>query len=533
MKSNSFVLLRTLLMSTSQINILKHSKDKKKKGIIIGNFVGMSILYLFLMAYCIATCIGYSSLGMQDSIPVMCAIIISSIAFIFTIIKTNGYLFNFKEYDMLMSLPFKAKTVAAAKFLYMYIKTLAWFMSISLAMLIGYAMSAKPSIIVYPLWIILTLLLPIIPMLIAAFIGFIIARISAGFKKTNIIQTVLLFIFVLVCFFSRFIIEGIAKNSDMKVILESVSDVTANIGAYYLPAGWFSSAIVELDVAAILLLIGVTIVLFEIVFIPVGRSYRKINSLLKSHAASKAYKMTKQKKMSVANAIAFKEFKRFLGSSTYMVNAGFGIVIVVILGIVALFIGIDALIATVLQGAPITKEMLYPAIPLIIYFFIGMVPTTTCTPSLEGKNYWIVQSLPLEKKVLYQGKMLFNLYLTIPVTAFATICFCISAKAPILNSVLYVVEGVLLCAFSTIWGCVSGISHIRLDWENEVEVIKQGAAVAIYLFPNMLITMGLIVLVVFLGMKMDSNIVSLIIMAIVAAFTSLGYMSVLGLAKKK
>ena len=52
------------------------------------------------------------------------------------------------------------------------------------------------------------------------------------------------------------------------------------------------------------------------------------------------------------------------------------------------------------MGAPITKEMVYPAIPLIVYFFIGMVATTAMTPSLEGKNYWIVQSLPIKKDAL-------------------------------------------------------------------------------------------------------------------------------------
>ena len=61
--------------------------------------------------------------------------------------------------------------------------------------------------------------------------------------------------------------------------------------------------------------------------------------------------------------------------------------------------------------------------------------------------------------------------------------------------------GLVLCAFSTAWGCVCGIRHIRLDWDNEIEVIKQGADVAIYMLPNMFVVMGLTVLVVFLGTR--------------------------------
>ena len=67
----------------------------------------------------------------------------------------------------------------------------------------------------------------------------------------------------------------------------------------------------------------------------------------------------------------------------------------ILLGLAALIFDIDSIIAKVLHDAPVSKEMLYPAIPLIIYFMIGMVATTAITPSLEGKNYWIVQSLPI------------------------------------------------------------------------------------------------------------------------------------------
>ncbi len=38
---------------------------------------------------------------------------------------------------------------------------------------------------------------------------------------------------------------------------------------------------------------------------------------------------------------------------------------------------------------------------------------------------------------------------------------------------------------------------MQLDWENEVEVIKQGSAVSIYMLPNMVVGMGLCVPVVF------------------------------------
>ena len=531
MKTEIMLLLKTLLLSTSQRNIYKYCRDKKKRARIAAGTAGRILLYVMLMAYCILICIGYGMTGLIDAAPVMCSLVISVLSFMFTFFKTNGYLFNFKEYDMLMALPFETKTVAASKFLYMYIKSLPWYLSISLAMMVGYGIVAGPPVYVYPLWFVLSLFVPVIPMLIAAFLGFLIAKVSAGFKKRNIVQTVLAFAIILASFFLRFFLEDLFRNDKVQATLEKVSEATTDAAGIYLPAGWFSDAVTKHSLPGILLLIAVSALLFAGVFSVVGRSYRSLNSALKSHAAARNYKMTELKKRSVINAIAYKEFKRLTGSTTYMTNGAVGMILAVLLGIITLVVGFDRIVGMVLNGAPLDPAALQPAIPFIVYFFVGMMSTTVCSPSLEGKNYWILQSLPIEKKTIYNGKMLFNMLLAVPFMLVSTVCLCLSAKVPALNTVLFLILGFVLCAFSTAWGCVCGIKHMRLDWENEVEVIKQGAAVAIYILPNMFVVMGLVVLVVFLGMRMDHVLLTLILILAAAALAFLSYRRALTLSE--
>lgn len=529
---NSAVLLRTLLLSTSSLNILRYTKDDKKRKRIIGNIIGLLILYAMLMGYSIAMCVGYGKYGIIGAAPVMCALLISALAFFFTIFKTNGYLFNFREYDLLMSLPFEAGTVAACKFAYMYLKSLPWYLSISLAMLIGYGLFAHPAVYVYPLWLVLTLFLPLLPMLIAAFLGFLVARISTGFRRTNLLQTILTFLFAIFCFALRFILEDIFRNDKVQSTLEKTSALTDSIAGVYRPAGWFAAAVTRGSLPGILLLVGGSALLFAVVFSIVGRSYLNINSALKSHAASGSYRMTAQKKRSVVRAIAFKEFRRLTGSTTYMVNGCLGLVLAVLFGLIALIFGMDKIIAVVTQGAPVDSVMLRPAIPFIVYFFVGMMSTTACTPSLEGKNYWILQSLPIEKKTIYQGKMLFNMLLAVPCMVFSTLCLCISARVPVPDTLLYLLLGLALCAFSTAWGCVCGVRHMRLDWENEIEVIKQGTAVALYMLPNLFVVMALVVGVVILGLHMDHRLLAILLTLLAAALAALSYRRVLRLARE-
>ncbi len=531
--NKNILLLKTLLLSTSRINTLRYCKDGKKKGKIIGGIVGVCMLYLLVMGFAILTCIGYGMTGMIQAAPVMCALIMSLLAFVFTLFKTNGYLFNFKEYDMLMSLPFAPKSIAACKFLYMYIKGMAWHLSISVAMLIGYGIFAKPAFYVYILWLVLTLFVPIIPTLLASFLGFIIARIFAGFKRRNILQTVFTFIFVIAVFAFRFLMEDMLKDGKVKETLEQSYDMTVGIAKVYLPAGWFSDGVTGSNILSVLFLVVISVVLFVVLFMLVGRSYRTINSKLKSHAAARKYKMTSQKKKGILNTIAFKEFKRLVGSTTYMTNGAMGVILSTLLGIVTLIIGFDKIIGLVTKGAQFDHAVVQPAIPFIIFFFIGMVSTTCCSPSLEGKNYWIIKSLPLDMKKVYQGKMLFNMYMNVPAMIVTTLCMCISAKVPVLETILYLILGFVLCAFSTTWGCVCGIKHMKLEWENEIEVIKQGAAVTIYLLPNMFVTMILTGASVFLGIIMGHILPTVIITIVYAGLAVVSYIGAMALAKKK
>ena len=533
MKNKNAVLFKTLLKSTSIFNILKTSQDKKKKGTMIGALIGVSLLYLLLVGYCILTAIGYGQYGLSDKLAVMTAIMVSVIAFFFTLIKTNSYLFSFKEYDMLMALPFTEKTIVGSKFLYMYVKSLPWYLVISMAMLIGYGITAAPAWYVYPLWLLLSIPVSMIPMLFASLFGFLFVRISTGFKYWKTVQTVLLFIFIALCFFSRFFVEKLFRTEEISDIVGNIAESTSAVGKYYFLVAWFEQGVIGHSISSILLLIGVTVLLYEAVFFIYARSYKKVNSTMKTSVAKKNFKLKEQKKKSAVRTMAFKEMKKFFGTTNWLVNAGFGYMIAVILGVAALFVGLDKIIGAITQGAPITNDMILPAVPFVVYFMTGMMALTTSSPSLEGKNYWIVKSLPMTAKDIYGGKILANLYISIPSQLIATLCMCIGGRAGVLETVGYLILGVVLCLFSAVFGCACGLHFMRLDWENDVEVIKQGTAVLIYMFPNMILSIVLLLGSVILSRIVGKPATITAAVLIYAVLTVIFYLRVKALAKKR
>ena len=127
--------------------------------------------------------------------------------------------------------------------------------------------------------------------------------------------------------------------------------------------------------------------------------------------------------------------------------------------------------------------------------------------------------------------MLFNMYLTVPFMEFGIIALCIGTRTPIIDTILYLIFGFVLCAFSTAWGCVCGVKHMKLDWENEIEVIKQGTGVMIYLLPNMFVSMILIVVVVFLGMVIEHSLLTALLILIYGLLAFLSYKKVMKISK--
>lgn len=514
MKNKLGLLLKVLLDSTSSSHYLKLVKDPEEKKRAKNAIAGPIVLSFLLVFYSFLIALGLSSQGFADQIPAMAASITSVIVLFFSFLKTNAYMFAFKDYDIIMAMPFEVRTIVAAKFLLMFLKTLPLTFEITVPMLIGYAVFVKPVVWVYIVWVVLTPFLALIPMVIASAFGALIARVGSGFKHKKIVQTVLTFLFVIPCIFSRYFIDAFFKDNEMSGAMGKVGNFFGEGGNFYFPIKWFSDAVLKLDVLEILLFVGISLVLFEGFAFILARSYRKINSRLMTSAVRKKAKMGEVKSKSIVKSVAFKEFRTFIGSTNYTVNVGIGFILCVIAAVAGIFVDGETLVKTVLEGATVPLATVVPAIPFIIYFFAGMVATTCVSPSLEGKNYWIVKSMPIDPKQLIKGKMLFNLILFLPVGLFATLTLSISVGASVSMIVLNVLLEAAMLVFSTMFGAVVGIKHRKLDWKNDIEVIKQGPAVVVYLFPNMFGTMILGGLSVFLSLSMNPNLV-------VGAFTIL------------
>ena len=522
MLSDLRVLLRMQLTATGRRNLRLHEKDPQRRKKAFWEAFGQGILF-----FCLAMLFGGESYGLcwaglGRALPLSCALAVSATAFLFTFFKTNGTLFRFREYELLMSLPFSGAAVAASRFFLMALRSLPWVLTVSLSMLLPCVWMGEIGPAGAALWLLLSFLLPLLPMAAASALGALIAALGSRFRYKQLVQTILTAGLVIGGLSLRFLLPRVFKNGDTAAMLEALSSAAGKL-TWYIPAVWFAEA------AEGRLLPGLALAICSLAgaglfLLILGRSYRAVNTRLGQTSPRRKTARKTLRCRSVTGSVAYKELRHFLSSTVYLINCGMGQILTVILCIALLFVDMDKVIDVITTGAPVTVEMLLPAVPLMIHFMLGMVATTACSPSLEGRQSWITESLPLTKQTLCRGKELFQLWITIPFALLGNLCCGAACRAGAGEIVLMMLCGCALCLLSDVWGLWCGLRHQNLDWDNEIEVVKQGAAVAWYLFPNMLLTCGVLVGAVILGGRWGA-------VPVLALVTSASLLAALGLDK--
>lgn len=539
MNRSNIILLKNIIMASSSLNKARHTSDKKVKRRAWGALAIEILLGTMLAVYVGITVYGYGYYGMGDIIPMLLGLVICLISFVFTFFKAGGYLLAFREYDMLMAMPIKTSGIVWAKFMHMFILGLKWCAWITIPVIILYGYFMHPNPTVYVLWLILVPFISLIATVAGSVLSILISGIGANFKHKRAVQTILTVLLVLACFFLEFII-GADADMEIKDMLATLREEIENVCNVLRPAKWFAEAINDAKPLSILLVILSAVAFTELFIRVLSIKYKKINSRLTASSANRDFKLKTQKAKNIYMTIAYKEFKRMTFSTTYMTNIALGGILTVILGVAAFFVKPESLMSAIQTGGTggipeyfTSYAFLIPAIPFFAYLLGGMMMSTCCSLSLEGKSLWIIQSMPIDVMTLLKGKMLFNMLLITPPVMVAVLGLSFCLKAGAVNWLLFEILSVVLCAAGTVRGMCCGVRFVKYDWVNEIEVIKQGTATAVYVLSHMFGMMILITLVMSLSAYINTALITVIFIVAASVWTLLDYRHLCRISAKR
>ena len=422
--------------------------------------------------------------------------------------KSQGILFEAKDNDLLFSMPISKSKI----FFIRLFKLISFeFLYNSLFMLpamIVYAMYEKTSVSFYAISVIMLVLLPIIPTIVACIIGYIIKGLASKFKAKNAVQVILTTIMLLFIFYASFNIQGLIVN-----ITQNANSINEVITKIYYPAGLYINLIQNFNILDLVLLFAINIAP-TILFVYVASIfYFKISSKLgeKSNnkkkvnwdkSADKTFKV-KSQLLGLIN----KEMKRFFSSPVFIINAGFGMILMIV-ATIAISINFDGMVEAMMRGEDIgiSIDEIKAMLPKIYYCFVVfvscMTSITSSMVSLEGKSFNITKSLPLAPEKILLAKVLTSNIISIPVVLICDMIFFVVFKVAIIDIVFILLASIIMPTFTALTGILMNLKYPKMDATSDTEVVKQSMSSAVSIFIGLFVGM-LSIAIIILGSKIN------------------------------
>ena len=467
-------LTKLQLQNLYGLNVFRYTKDKKKKKTTIGLGVVWVLLIVMIATYIGGATFGYVYLGMAEIVPAYLIMLASLIILMFAIFKAGSVIFQENAYDILCSLPVSQTAIVVSRFLRMYVENLLLTLLVMVPGIVVYGVMVKPALSFYLIGAVVTVFVPLIPITIATFFGALVTAISSRMKHKSLVSAALSVGLVIAIMASTGTMSTMEEEFSIEMLQNMSEIVTQAIGDIYPPAIWLGNAMVKGDILTGLLCVLGGLVAFMVTIALISVKFHEICRGLYGTHAKHNYKMEQLKKNSVLGTLYKREVKRYFASSIYVQNTIVGPVMAIIFAVAVLGVGLD----TIQQTMEIPIDIA-GAVPVLLAGIFAVMTTTCTSISMEGKEWWIVKSLPIRTKDLLDSKLLFGLSLYLPFWLVSEILLIIALRPSFMELVWLVLLSLILILFSQVLGLTANLKMPVFDWENEVSVVKQSASAAL------------------------------------------------------
>ena len=504
--------LRALLKATmsQDMNLFKTrtKNETKARKIMLPIFLFLVVMFS-VGSYAAMFAEQLAPMNLTYIILTMFIMLTSFLTLIEGIYKSQGILFDAKDNDLLFSLPISKTKILFTRIFKLVTFQLLYNSLFMLPAIIVYAMYERPNISFYLISLVMLLLLPIIPTIVGCIIGYIIKGVTSKFKARNIMQVILTSIMLLFIFYASFNMQGMMEN-----IAQNANSINEVITKIYMPAGLYINLIQNFNISDLLILLAINIIPAIIFIYMASIFYFKITSKLaeKGNNTKKTNNKSNNKTIKVKtrlSALIIKEMKRFFASPVFVINAGFGMVLILVVTI-AISINFDGFVGGLLEQEKIgmSVEQIKAFVPKIFYGFVVfiscMTSITSSMISLEGKSFNITKSLPVSTEKILLAKVLTSNIISIPIILISDIIFFAVFKVAITDIVFILLASIIMPTFTALVGILMNLKYPKMDATSDTEVVKQSMSSAVSVFIGMFTAM-LLIAIIALGSTININ----------------------------
>ena len=455
----------------------KTGKNRSKSGLVL-----YGILYLFVFSalgslffmMAISLCEPLMEIGMGWLYFALMSLVAVFLGVFGSAFNTSAALYQAKDNDLLLSLPIPTGSILAMRLSGVYLMGLLYELIVMVPTLIVWFLVGDASPIGIVLSLLITLVLSVLVLTLSCILGWVVALIGSKIKNKSFVTVILS-----LAFFAAYYYVYFQAYTMLMQILSHADEIAKGVQVFLYPFYQLGLA-AQGKVLSFVIFTGFVAACFAAVYYVLRKSFLKI-ATANTGSGRVQYKAKSVKAGNADTALLRKELKRFTGSAVYMMNCGLGTIFLVLAGAALLIRGnLVKEIVTVELGLPqdLTALMVAAAVCLMTTMNIITAPSI----SLEGKNLWLVQVLPVSGWQVLKAKLKIHLILTWIPTALLLACVEIVFGFRPLDAVLICVVTALFVALMAAAGLAVNLKMPNLTWTSEAAPVKQSMSTMLVLF---------------------------------------------------
>ncbi len=485
--------------------------NKKKRAV-------KYVIITLLLAYCVVVFFGmfvalfytickpYCEMDIAWLYFSVAAALSFALCFISSVFTAQSMLYDSKDNELLLSMPIKSGYILAGRSIALLILSFIYESVIMLPAIVIWAVCGEFSLISFLGWLTLSITVPLISSALAAVVGGLFALATARIKTKKNVVTIVLSVAFLIAYFAFFnnaseYVQLLIANGEM------IADAIQT-GFYPL---YLMGAAGEGNIIMILALILVTLAVSALIYFGLSKTFITI-STIKSGTVRVKYKKKSEKVNSQFRALVNREFKAFISSAIYVMNAGLGVIFSVILAVV-LFIKAPMLIE-IFTGL---GELQFIFGVLLVFAGMELASLTTISAasvSIEGKKIYLSQSMPIKPSTILFAKVVNHFTICEAGVIAIGISAAIMLPGNIIMKIMYIVMPTVMNLFSALFGVVINLAFPKLDWVSEAVAVKQGMSVLLAMLVTSATSVAYLILCILTASIMLVEVFTLIFAAI-------------------
>lgn len=381
-----------------------------------------------------------------------------------TVFTAKAQLFEAKDNELLLSLPVRPRDILASRMVSLLLWNLLFGVMVAVPALLAWTQAARLPALGFVSFILLLPALACFSLAVTSLLAWALSLLGNRVRNKSLAAIIGSVVFLGLYFAVIF-----RMNSYISQLAQNGAQIAAALsGAKVLV--WLGRAMAGESALALVWSLLATLAPFGLVSWLLGRSFTRIVTT-KRGLPKVRYEEKTLRTASADTALLHRELRRLGASPTYLLNSGLGVLFLLAAAVV-LVIKRDVIL-DVLAQMPELASSLPVFLALAIGGMLGMTLFTPSSVSLEGKNLWILQSMPVSGAQVLRAKLRMADLLTLPAAVIASVCcVCVTELSP-----LILLDSVLFARFANALGLREGIVHAKLDWSNEAQAVKQSWAV--------------------------------------------------------